>query len=98
MTFLDNFDDPPSIADGSGGRVTDYRVSNFGEFIKECRIAPINPDLINTSTDNSYNTQAIVSLQNITKYWPLTYGESILFSAYQVSFDIYNYYNYCLEI
>ncbi|EDO37858.1 predicted protein, partial [Nematostella vectensis] len=33
-------EDPPSISEGVGGRVTDYRINDFGEFMKSNRLAP----------------------------------------------------------
>ncbi|XP_065058146.1 integrator complex subunit 13-like [Rhopilema esculentum] len=33
-------EDPPSISEGCGGRVTDYRIEDFGKFMKENRLAP----------------------------------------------------------
>lgn len=37
-------DDPPSISEGVGGRVTDYRIQDFGELVKEHMLAPIQSD------------------------------------------------------
>ncbi len=33
-------EDPPSISEGCGGRVTDYRITDFGEFMRENRLTP----------------------------------------------------------
>ncbi len=33
-------EDPPSISEGLGGRVTDYRIADFGEIMKSNRLAP----------------------------------------------------------
>ena len=33
-------DDPPSISEGFGGRVTDYRVTDFGKFMRANKLAP----------------------------------------------------------
>ncbi|GCB60250.1 hypothetical protein scyTo_0009142 [Scyliorhinus torazame] len=34
-------EDPPSISEGCGGRVTDYRITDFGEFMRENRLTPV---------------------------------------------------------
>ena len=33
-------EDPPSISEGPGGRVTDYRINDFAVLIKTHRLAP----------------------------------------------------------
>ncbi len=33
-------EDPPSISEGPGGRVTDYRINDIGELMKHNRLAP----------------------------------------------------------
>ena len=46
-TFRSPIDCPPSISDGKGGRLTDYRVQDFGEVLKMTRLVPrsfINAD------------------------------------------------------
>ena len=42
-TARSSLEDPPSISEGCGGRVTDYRITDFGEFMKENRLAPCQP-------------------------------------------------------
>lgn len=37
-------EDPPSISEGSGGRVTDYRITDFGIFMKEHLLIPYNTE------------------------------------------------------
>ncbi len=39
-TVRSQLEDPPSISEGCGGRVTDYRITDFGEFMRENRLAP----------------------------------------------------------
>ena len=42
-TSRSSLEDPPSISEGCGGRVTDYRITDFGEFMRENRLAPCQP-------------------------------------------------------
>ena len=39
-TVRSQLEDPPSISEGCGGRVTDYRITDYGEFMRENRLAP----------------------------------------------------------
>ncbi|KAG1701206.1 Integrator complex subunit 13 [Nymphon striatum] len=69
-------EDPPSISEGCGGRVTDYRIKDLGEFMKENRLAPMtkyNPD------DLPLN-QAKMQLKRQTRSWPLVLSTSSIFN------------------
>ena len=41
-------EDPPSISEGTGGRVTDYRINDLGEFMKQNQLTRCKSDLITT--------------------------------------------------
>ena len=73
-------EDPPSISEGSGGRVTDYRINDFGELMKknhlvQCRVI---------QTSNKEITYPIEKAKQFlirqTLYWPLVIGHTILFN------------------
>ncbi|KAK3101422.1 hypothetical protein FSP39_003458 [Pinctada imbricata] len=71
-------EDPPSISEGCGGRVTDYRINDFGEFMKESRLAPALSSMI---TENSQPIKrAQVHLERMSRYWPMVIGETIIFN------------------
>ncbi|XP_048741642.2 integrator complex subunit 13-like [Ostrea edulis] len=71
-------EDPPSISEGCGGRVTDYRINDFKEFMKENRLAPALPDMM-TAGVNHLN-RAKVHLERMSRFWPLVIGETIIFN------------------
>uniref|UniRef100_A0A914WNF2 Protein asunder n=1 Tax=Plectus sambesii TaxID=2011161 RepID=A0A914WNF2_9BILA len=73
------FEDPPSISEGPGGRVTDYRISSFGDLMKECWLAP--GELADSQP--LANNSARRHLRRITRHWPLTFGETLVFSVAQ---------------
>ncbi|XP_018326429.1 integrator complex subunit 13 isoform X2 [Agrilus planipennis] len=71
-------EDPPSISEGVGGRVTDYRITDFGLLIQQNRLFPLRP---------SYNTEKVNSISKMkarlsrhTKYWPLTISSTLIFN------------------
>lgn len=72
-------EDPPSISEGSGGRVTDYRINDFGMFMKlnkltKCSYKP-NLDPMTPSA------RAQLYLERQTAYWPLVYSNSMVFNV-----------------
>lgn len=69
-------EDPPSISEGVGGRVTDYRITDFGLLIKQNRLFPVKPNF--TSDGALVRTKA--RLNRHTKYWPLTIGSTFIFN------------------
>ncbi|XP_046853140.1 integrator complex subunit 13-like isoform X2 [Xenia sp. Carnegie-2017] len=70
-------EDPPSISEGCGGRVTDYRINDFGEFMKNNRLAP----LIGTKQKGIVPFQKAVSrLERSTRMWPMVINETVLFN------------------
>ncbi|KAK8735783.1 hypothetical protein OTU49_005315 [Cherax quadricarinatus] len=73
-------EDPPSISEGCGGRVTDYRIPDFGELIKANRLAPY-PDSALESDDNTTPLEkSREQLSRHTKYWPITLSTTSLFT------------------
>lgn len=71
-------EDPPSISEGCGGRVTDYRINDFGDLMRSCQLAP-PPPLPGTEQSNATQL-AMHRLNTLTRYWPLVISETILFN------------------
>jgi hypothetical protein len=69
-------EDPPSISEGSGGRVTDYRIPDFGELMKENRLVPYLEPVSSTSPVQ----KATNRMERWTQYWPLTISSTIIFN------------------
>lgn len=73
-------EDPPSISEGSGGRVTDYRINDFGEMMKKNRLVACK--LIQSANKEVLYPieKAKQSLSKQTIYWPLVIGHTILYN------------------
>lgn len=69
-------EDPPSISEGCGGRVTDYRINDFGELMKDCRLAPV----ATVMSDQHPLTRAKAHLERVSRYWPMVIGDTIIFN------------------
>lgn len=70
-------EDPPSISEGTGGRITDYRINDFGEMMKKFHIAKCKNDGKSCVTPLD---KAAGSLRRNTLYWPIVIGHSIMFN------------------
>ncbi|OQR77936.1 protein asunder-like [Tropilaelaps mercedesae] len=57
-------EDPPSISEGSGGRVTDYRITDFGLFMKEHLLVPYNTDSRNSHVHGTKVILNLVSMES----------------------------------
>jgi len=68
-------EDPPAITEGIGGRVTDYRVNDFGKFMKENRLAPYT-----TNTEDEPNKKAFARLERYSKHWPTVISDTLIFN------------------
>ncbi|KAG6445843.1 hypothetical protein O3G_MSEX004138 [Manduca sexta] len=65
-------DDPPALSDGAGGRVTDYRIKEFGALMQQNKLFPLR--------GTGANTRARTKLQRLTTYWPLTISSTLIFN------------------
>ncbi|XP_054160697.1 integrator complex subunit 13-like [Oppia nitens] len=79
-TGRSTLEDPPSISEGSGGRVTDYRINDFGEMMKKNRLVPCRVIQSNNKDVLMPIEKAKQSLVKQTIYWPLVIGHTILFN------------------
>ncbi|KAL1488979.1 hypothetical protein ABEB36_014759 [Hypothenemus hampei] len=75
-------EDPPSISEGCGGRVTDYRIPDFGLLIKQTTLLPVKPGKI--AGDQLRPLDRVRErLNRLTKYWPLTISSTLIFNLKQ---------------
>ena len=73
-------EDPPSICEGSGGRVTDYRINDFGDFMKKNKLIRCK-NLVGPGRETIAPIEkAIFSLKRQTLYWPMVIGHTIIFN------------------
>ncbi|XP_078465657.1 integrator complex subunit 13 isoform X1 [Lampetra fluviatilis] len=75
-------EDPPSISEGCGGRVTDYRITDFGEFMKENRLAPV-PGPLPRAGETPLD-RARAQLERHTRYWPMIISQTTIFNMQAV--------------
>lgn len=78
-------DDPPSLLEGVGGKVTDYRITDFGNLIQSHRLVPLKVTPDRPPDENLLKIRT--KLYNRSRYWPLTLGTTILYNVRQVNFD-----------
>uniref|UniRef100_A0A0K8SVE8 Protein asunder n=1 Tax=Lygus hesperus TaxID=30085 RepID=A0A0K8SVE8_LYGHE len=79
-------EDPPSISEGTGGRVTDYRITDFGNFMMQNRLFPIKGSRVQGSTLKRTKTR----LDRHTKFWPMTISSTVIFNYKQYLEPILN--------
>uniref|UniRef100_A0A8B9GXK4 Integrator complex subunit 13 n=1 Tax=Astyanax mexicanus TaxID=7994 RepID=A0A8B9GXK4_ASTMX len=76
-------EDPPSISEGCGGRVTDYRITDFGEFMRENRLTPF-PDMPVDAAGRLPFERAKAQLERHTRYWPMIISQTTIFNMQAV--------------
>ncbi|XP_053271159.1 integrator complex subunit 13 [Pleuronectes platessa] len=76
-------EDPPSISEGCGGRVTDYRITDFGEFMRENRLTPVSEASHNPSGKLPAE-RAKAQLERYTRYWPMIISQTTIFNMQAV--------------
>ncbi|CAH1134051.1 unnamed protein product [Ceutorhynchus assimilis] len=72
-------EDPPSILEGCGGRVTDYRIQDFGLLIRQNTLVTIT----NKNSQEKPLENVVGRLNRQTKYWPLTISSTLIFNLKQ---------------
>ncbi|XP_078250380.1 integrator complex subunit 13 isoform X5 [Pogona vitticeps] len=78
-------EDPPSISEGCGGRVTDYRITDFGEFMRENRLTPfLEPRYKSDGSIESPLERAKDQLEKHTRYWPMIISQTTIFNMQAV--------------
>nr|XP_046234948.1 integrator complex subunit 13 isoform X1 [Scatophagus argus] len=76
-------EDPPSISEGCGGRVTDYRITDFGEFMRENRLMPMSESSHDPSGKLPVE-RAKAQLERHTRYWPMIISQTTIFNMQAV--------------
>uniref|UniRef100_A0A667WZQ4 Integrator complex subunit 13 n=1 Tax=Myripristis murdjan TaxID=586833 RepID=A0A667WZQ4_9TELE len=76
-------EDPPSISEGCGGRVTDYRITDFGEFMRENRLMPVSESAHDPSGKLPAE-RAKAQLERHTRYWPMIISQTTIFNMQAV--------------
>ncbi|XP_013869938.1 integrator complex subunit 13 isoform X1 [Austrofundulus limnaeus] len=76
-------EDPPSISEGCGGRVTDYRITDFGEFMRENRLTPVSESSHNPAGKLPVE-RAKAQLERHTRYWPMIISQTTIFNMQAV--------------
>ncbi|KAG2460125.1 integrator complex subunit 13 [Polypterus senegalus] len=76
-------EDPPSISEGCGGRVTDYRITDFGEFMRENRLTPF-PEFNMMESNEVPLERAKAQLERHTRYWPMIISQTTIFNMQAV--------------
>ncbi|XP_063966884.1 integrator complex subunit 13-like [Lytechinus pictus] len=71
-------EDPPSISEGCGGRVTNYRINDFGDFMKENRLAPCQEG--SDSEAELPLERAKAQLERMSRHWPLIISDTVIFN------------------
>ncbi|XP_072922147.1 integrator complex subunit 13 isoform X2 [Hemitrygon akajei] len=78
-------EDPPSISEGCGGRVTDYRITDFGEFMRENRLAPVHETRYMLDGNIEVPLEKAKSqLERHTRYWPMIISQTTIFNMQAV--------------
>jgi hypothetical protein len=75
-------EDPPSMTEGCGGRVTDYRISDFVDLMSSNKLGHhcIQRTKIPVPTPLE---QAVSQLERLTRIWPIVFSDSLLYSMQQ---------------
>ncbi|KAE8281437.1 Integrator complex subunit 13 [Larimichthys crocea] len=76
-------EDPPSISEGCGGRVTDYRITDFGEFMRENRLTPVS-ESSHDPLGKLPAERAKAQLERHTRYWPMIISQTTIFNMQAV--------------
>ncbi|XP_060858444.1 integrator complex subunit 13-like [Metopolophium dirhodum] len=74
------FEDLPSISEGPGGKVIQYRVADFSNFMKSNLLQPTKTK---HTGDRNYIEDAKEKLMKQTAYWPLVSSSTIIYNLKQ---------------
>nr|CAD7443228.1 unnamed protein product [Timema bartmani] len=84
VTARSVLEDPPSISEGSGGRITDYRITDFGMLMKNNKLFPRKRKYEQTDEETLLN-RSRAQLDRHTKFWPITISATFLFNLKNVN-------------
>lgn len=77
-------EDPPSISEGCGGRVTDYRITDFGELMRENRLTPFPESSAAGFCGKVPLERSKAQLERHTRYWPMIISQTTIFNMQAV--------------
>ncbi|XP_034935806.1 integrator complex subunit 13 [Chelonus insularis] len=75
-------EDPPSISEGCGGRLTDYRITDFGTLMQANILVPLKRSSNDDSNESINKMRA--RLERHTRYWPITISSTLIFNLKQI--------------
>lgn len=84
-------EDPPAISEGVGGRITDYRIPDFGQLMRQNRLLPLKRRFLAEKLAGGSKEvevpleRAKRRLDKFTKYWPLTMSANYIFNYKQLT-------------
>lgn len=81
-------EDPPSVSEGVGGKVWDYRITDFGALMQINRLVPLKQIPERNPDTNLFKMRSRIS--RYSKYFPLTLGTTVLYNIRQVSSSYLN--------
>ncbi|XP_071448707.1 integrator complex subunit 13 [Hetaerina americana] len=73
-------EEPPSISEGCGGRVTDYRIPDFGLLMQSNKLAPLKRSKADAGDEECMVKRMRERLERQTKYWPMTISGTLIFN------------------
>ncbi|KAJ1527268.1 hypothetical protein ONE63_008791 [Megalurothrips usitatus] len=78
-------EDPPSISEGPGGRITDYRITDFGQLMKKNKLLPlkrkrVEDTMFKDEKDDFALERMRQRLERYTKHWPITISSTSVFN------------------
>ncbi|CAG5094071.1 Similar to INTS13: Integrator complex subunit 13 (Homo sapiens) [Cotesia congregata] len=76
-------EDPPSISEGCGGRITDYRITDFGALMRANVLAPLKRTNTNQE-DELVPKMKAARLDRHTRYWPMSISSTLMFNLKQI--------------
>ncbi|KAK7791139.1 hypothetical protein R5R35_008573 [Gryllus longicercus] len=79
VTARSVLEDPPSISEGCGGRVTDYRITDFGILMQNNKLVPSKRKMDEGDAEMPLNKMR-GRLDRHTKYWPITISSTLIFN------------------
>ncbi|XP_015175959.1 PREDICTED: protein asunder homolog [Polistes dominula] len=72
-------EDPPSISEGCGGRITDYRITDFGSLMRNNMLVPLKRSTSGTLEGPVERMRP--RLERHTKYWPITISSTLIYNV-----------------
>lgn len=74
-------DDLPSILEGVGGRVTDYRINDYVALIQKYKLVPLKQ--VPERAPDTDLTKLRAKFNDSSKYWPLTVRSTLIYNIRQ---------------